>query len=144
MKDLFKGKTKIVNRTGHEVRCGGKSYGGAKSENILRVQKMSKQIGEVDGCPIFDPIEEIYDSIPEERDDSVFIVSKKVADIAALLQPERYDLIYPADIIHGSELVPIRDKITGDFLRHSNGDIVYKKVQTVVGCRKFEIGRRVK
>jgi hypothetical protein len=143
---MTKGKKRFVNLTGHEVvydPAGEKKvFPPANPTDILRIQKTSSIVGMVDGCSVFLPNEEIYEKIPEEQEGTIFIVSSKVANLAASLYPDRFDLVYPADIVHGRKTVVLRDKITGKTLRHSNGDPVEKEIQTVVGCNKFELGRR--
>jgi hypothetical protein len=143
---MIKKKKKFINLTGHEVVYDPDGarivFPPAKPTDILRIQKTSSIVGEVSGCNVFLPNEEIYERIPDEVEDTIFIVSGKVANLAASLYPDRYDLVYPADIVHGKRTIAVRDKITGKNLRHSNGDVVEKEVQTVIGCNKFELGRR--
>jgi len=79
----------------------------------------------------------LHGKLPPEIAGTYYIVSKKVADHLSIYVPNRKDFIYPSDIVHNIENVPLTN-VDGTVVRYSNNRVVMKKKQVIQGCTSFK------
>jgi hypothetical protein len=97
-------ETKIINLTPHEVVVvGGNGEVLAKfppSGQIARCAVTRTQTGNINGIPVSKSVMGEIQDLPGEEDDTVYIVSRVVAEAAKGM---RYDLVIPDDAVRDDQ-----------------------------------------
>ena len=141
--DILKKKSVLINLSGHSIndKDSGYTAGPAKHDKLLRVQQFKKRVGECMDSSMMINSYEVVGDIPEVKEDTLYIVSRKVAEAAVTQFPERYDFVYPDEIVHNIEVVPVLNQ-NGTPVLYDDGTPVTKKLTKVVGCRGFAFPAR--
>jgi hypothetical protein len=141
--DILSGKKIIENLSSHKVNDlqSGFEAEPATVDKLLRVQKFKVKVGTVMDSDIYQTRNEVVGDIPDQKDDVLYVVSKKVADTMAITHPHRNDFIYPDGIVHQNIDKPIIDT-DGKPLKYADGTAVTKRETHVKGCTGFAFPER--
>jgi hypothetical protein len=113
----------------------------ASGSKLLRVQKYRVKLLSVMDSEVCQIKNEVVGNIPEPKEDTFYIVSKRVADTLAITHPWRNDFVYPDGIVHEHVDIPLTDT-DGKPLRYKDGTVVTRRETVVKGCSGFAFSER--
>lgn len=104
LKSQYKDREMIINLTPHDITITNSKTVTIKPSGLARCEETSEEIKVVeDWIPVFKTTYGKVSGLPEPKENTIYVVSARVAQALKETNPERTDVMIPAKTLRDSE-----------------------------------------